>query len=344
MKKWYRVLCLAISILLTGYLFVHVSYMHRSYTRLMGFYSLEKQTVDVVLLGTSVTFSAFMPMEAWNQYGMAAYDYCTNIQFENALRYNIKEVMKTQSPKLILIDIAPFMYQHSAGGNVLEDSVRYNLDSMPYSMNRMKLTYEINKEMEGDLYSFLDYYFDIGRYHSNTPTFSQYNNAIRDVNRGYGYFGRNSGVSLDKGSFETDNGNEKPLSGCHADYFEELLSDIERLDCNVVFFCAPIATAMNEEYGRKNYIKRIVEERGYVFWDLTAEAEAIGLDYEYDFWGINHWDSLGAAKITNYLAKKIKDSYDIPDRRGDSRYAGWEEDYQSWTAVKEEYNAQDMGE
>lgn len=65
------------------------------YTRLMDFYECEKNTIDVVLVGTSVTFLSYMPMEAWNNYGMAAFDYCTNVQFENALRYSIRDVLKT---------------------------------------------------------------------------------------------------------------------------------------------------------------------------------------------------------------------------------------------------------
>lgn len=59
MKKIYRMVCLAAGLALTGYLFIQVSYMHRGYTRLMGFYGMEENTIDVVFVGTSVTFSSF---------------------------------------------------------------------------------------------------------------------------------------------------------------------------------------------------------------------------------------------------------------------------------------------
>lgn len=323
--------------------------MHRGYTRLMGFYELEENTVDVVLVGTSVTFSSFMPMEAWNEYGIAAYDYCTNVQFENSLRHSVKEIMKTQTPKLIIIDIAPFISQHSAGEfsdlKNRDTFIKYNIDSMSYSFNRMQLVHEINQESNGDMYSFLYYFFDICRYHTNNPSLEQYDNAYNDVNRGYGYLGKNEGATLDKSTFLHDDGKEKALEGCHEAYLGDLLSYTDQLECDVVFYCAPVLFADDrgiDQYARKNYIKRVVEDRGYVFWDLSTDVETIGLDYDNDFWNINHFDSLGAEKITKYLSKRIVDTYDIPDRRKDIQYSKWNEDYQNWISVKEEYNNQDM--
>lgn len=345
MKRLTHIVCLIVSVALTGYLFVHVSYMYRGYTRLMGFYGLKDNTIDVAFVGTSVTFSTFMPMEAWNEYGMAAYDYCTNVQFENSLRHSIKEVMKTQSPKLLLVDVAPFLSQSSAETTYGEEEqfLKCNIDSMPYSLNRAQLIREINRERQGDLYSYLYYTFDICRYHTNEPSIEQWNNACNDVNRGYGFLPRNEGAVVNMDSLLYDDGAEKPLEGQHAVYLEELLADVDRLDCEVIFYCAPIrfVKEYEDECFRKNYIKRILGERGYVFWDLSTEVETIGLDYEYDFWSYDHFDSLGAEKATKYLAKRILDSYDIPDRRTDPRYADWHEDYQTWIDVKGDYNDQD---
>lgn len=340
MKKIYRIVCLIMTVILTGYLFVHISYMHRGYTRLMGFYGLEDNTADVVFIGTSVTFSSFMPMEAWNEYGMAAYDYCTNVQFENSLRHSVIEVMKTQSPKLLMIDIAPFMMNHRAGA-LQYGFIKHNIDSMKYSLNRLQLVQEINEEMEGDFFSLLDYYFDIGRYHTNTASIGQFNNSCNDVNRGYGYLGKNGGAALDTLDLVRDDGSEMSLEGLDEVYLLELLEEVSRLDCDVVFYCAPVFFRTEQEYSQKNYIKRVVEENGHVFWDFSKELDEIGLDCENDFWSNDHFDSLGAEKVTKYLAEKILASYDIPDRRNDERYAGWNEDYLQWVMIKAEYNELD---
>lgn len=351
MKKsiLYRAGCIVIAILITGYLFIHVSYAHRGYARLMGFYDLKKDSVDVVFVGTSVTFSSFMPMEAWNQYGMVACNYCTNVQFENSLRYSVREVMKTQSPQLMLIDIAPFMYEHDVTYAYAHEPsnaelfAKYNIDSMKYSMDRLALTSEIVRDMDG---SFLDlffhYFFDIYRYHEKMPIADQWDNAVNDVSRGYGYLPKNGGAVFDAAAFPVDDGSEKALEGHHAEYFQNLLKEVSRLDCDVVFFCAPVYFAGNDEFARKNYVKRVVEEQGYTFWDCSKDVAEIQLDPSTDFWSYDHFDSLGAEKVTHYLAERIVNSYDIPDRRGDAAYANWTEDYQTWQALKDGYNAQDL--
>lgn len=157
------------------------------------------------------------------QYAGRQYDYCTNVQFENSLRHSVKEIMKTQSPKLIVIDVAPFIQQHSAGqfpeGEDRELVIKYNIDSMSYSLNRIQLIHELNQESNGDMYSFLYYVFDICRYHTNKPSWEKHDNAYSDVTRGYGYLRRNGSSKLDTVTFFYDDGNEKSLEGCHQVYF-----------------------------------------------------------------------------------------------------------------------------
>lgn len=346
MKKIGQITGFIVAAVITGYLFIHVSYTYRGYTRLMGFYGLESNTIDVVFIGTSVTFSSFMPMEAWNECGMAAYDYCTNVQFENSLRYSVREVLKTQSPKLIVIDVAPFIFDHYAGNEDWDEEqrelyIKYNIDSMKYSFDRLCLVQEINGDRKGDLLSLFYYYFDIIRYHTNAPSYKAYHNAYNDVERGYGYLEKNAGEVINLNSLVQDDGSEKSLEGCHEEYLRNLLAEVDHLDCDIVFYCAPILFNNENQFLRKNYIKKTVEESGYVFWDLSAEIDTIGLEYDMDFWSFNHFDSLGAEKVTDYLSKLIVDSYNIPDRRNDERYENWEEDYQGWVIIKNGYNEQD---
>lgn len=66
------------------------------------------------------------------------------------------------------------------------------------------------------------------------------------------------------------------------------------------------------------------------------------MDQNTDFWNYYHFDSLGAEKVTRYLAERITNSYDIPDRRCGAAYANWAEDYQKWQALKDEYNTQNL--
>lgn len=348
-KKAYQIICLILTLAMTACLFVHVSYMYRGYSRLMGFYDLEEDSIDVAVVGTSVTFSDYMPMEAWNDYGIVSYSYCTNVQYENSLRYSVREVHKTQSPQLMVIDIAPFMYEHFAGNELWSDEqielyTKYNVDSMKYSWDRTKLIAEINKDRGGDIYKFLYYLLDISRYHTNTPVFDRFDNAFNDLARGFEHLPRNVGGLISETTLYEDDGSILPLEGVHMEYFENLLAEVEKYDTEVLFVCFPVLFSDMESIGRKNYMKNYLEECGYTFWDMSKDVETIGLDYEMDFWNSNHCDSLGAEKVTKHFAKLLKEAYDLPDRREDPAYANWHEDYEGWLAAKAWYNQKDLGE
>lgn len=340
-KNW---VSFVVTCLVLVYCFVHVSYMQRGYTRLMDFYECEENTIDVVFVGTSVTFSSFMPMEAWNNYGMAAFDYCTNVQFENALRYSIRDVLKTQNPRLIMIDVAPYLSQHYAGAWEDEKDqklyISYNVDSKKYSMDRFRLLLEIISDIpsRNKLDSFLYYWFDICRYHTNKLSIQQFNNSCHSAVRGYGYLRRNEGSSIDVEKLVWDDGTEIALGEKHEEYLMLLIDEVQRCDCDVVFYCAPILFEDCQRFQRKNYIKRILEENGQIFWDFTTNIKDLDFDYEKDFWGRDHFDSLGAEKVTELLCQKILANYDIPDRRGDKRYEAWDRDYLEWIELKQEYN------
>ena len=122
---------------LFAWLFIHVSYMVRgdlAHTRnnLSGYYDLDKNSMDVVFVGTSGTFSAFSPMEAWEKYGFASYNFCINVLAMEAMANAVHEAMKTQSPEVLVIDIYPFIVSHSM--DMMEEyMVRYNTDGYHYS-------------------------------------------------------------------------------------------------------------------------------------------------------------------------------------------------------------------
>ena len=79
-----------VSLLLVGViLFSIATYCYRgelSSTRsnISGFYAEESDSIDVIIMGTSCTFSSYMPMEAWNEYGIVSYNFCTSSSDNNS--------------------------------------------------------------------------------------------------------------------------------------------------------------------------------------------------------------------------------------------------------------------
>ena len=69
-----------------------------------AFYDLDKNTVDVLVLGSSHAFVNFSTDTLWSEYGISSFNLGGGVQpFWNTY-YNLKEALKTQKPELIVLD------------------------------------------------------------------------------------------------------------------------------------------------------------------------------------------------------------------------------------------------
>lgn len=364
-RRLKEILGIVLAIVIIALAFVRISYFQRGYTRLMDFYGYEKNSMDMVVVGTSVTFSTYIPMQMWEKHGIASCDYCTNVMFENAMRYSIRDVLKTQSPKLIMVDIAPFFMEAYAANKEWSEEWReqfipFNIDSRKYSLDRLCLVKEINEDIGGDWSSFANLWFDISRYHADKPVINElrFNNASDENEaRGYGYLNRMGGEDLDRVSLMLGNSvledgmrssNSEcedgiPLSVRSRKYLDLLIEEVKKTeaktDTSVVFYCAPIWFDSEDELLRKKYVEETLVNNGITYYDLSGRAQ--DFDVNTDYWGHDHLDYLGAEKATDLLYEEIISQYQLPDRRQDEKYGYWYEDYDKWLLLKDKYSSED---
>ncbi len=357
-KTVFRITGVVMCVILTFYLLIHVTYCLRDYTNLMGFYDLPKDKADVVFVGTSVTLSTFMPMQAWEEYGMACADYCTNGMMETTMPYAVRDVMRTQKPKLLMIDIAPFMYGHYAGnpnwtrnngvdaGDYIYEFSKCNLDAKRYYLDRFSQVYEINRDRGGTFTDYWFWFFDIARCHNKKFKIDQFFNTMHDVNKGYVHLPHNEGGYTDPAEFVDEDGSVTAITGWDLKYLDKLADTVKSLDSDtqVVFYCAPVFFVRRNDIGRKNFIREYMAANGLNFVDFTPDRETIGIDPETDLWGLDHYDALGAAKVTEHLCKYIDENHDIPDRRGDADYSYWADDVAAWDELYKGYVEKDLAQ
>ncbi len=324
--------------LIFAVLFVQLSYLHRGYERMMRFYGLPEQSLDVAVVGTSSTFTAYMPMEVWNEKGIASAVIATNMQFEGTLSYTLKEIEKYQTPKVWLIDVMPFIRAHYAGQSDWEPgdrnlNIRYNVDSLRYSPERVSLIREICQDSGLGLREEIYYNFDMVRYHMTRLEFAHFNNSLHDINYGFQHLQKEGGDPFDPAEMIEGTEKETVLTGTELKNLEELLLEAQHLKekgAQVFFYCPPVWFFSEEDGGRKTFLKRVITERGFGFWDLTKEKAAAGLDPDEDYRDFMHFDSLGAGKVTGLLEEHLCAECALPDRRQDPAYASWNADYLRW--------------
>ena len=95
-----------LSALVIGFLQEYVLCHHdANRMRLDAFYIEDKDTIDVAMIGSSEMYSGVSPALLYEKYGVTSFPYATASSTAAAMKTQIKEVERNQSPKLIVIEI-----------------------------------------------------------------------------------------------------------------------------------------------------------------------------------------------------------------------------------------------
>lgn len=135
-----------------------------SSTTFNQFYALEEDTVDVLFLGSSVAMNAFSPMQIYKDYGIRSFNLGSEQQSPFLSYYWLKEALRTQSPKAVVMD-ARFCYNYREREpiNTEEGLTRKTLDQMRLSPVKMQAVHDLCARDVN--HSELSYYLPNIRYH-----------------------------------------------------------------------------------------------------------------------------------------------------------------------------------
>ena len=328
---------LALFAVLFGWLFVHVSYAKRpelahSRNNISGFYAEEKDSLDVVFIGTSGTMSSFMPMDAFEECGFTSYNLCTNEMQVEGMLFAMHEMQKTQNPRLLVLDVRPFIVENSMYLLSREDegnaNIRFNTDGYKYSLDRVRYIWQ---NLPHNI-RILNYVFDIAKYHREPLNLDNWNGEHPFLYRGYNFLGWGDEINLPVQTEE-----EMPIGEFWDAKLDELMDEAEKLDAEVLFLYYPYALSplYPNALERVNYIQRRVTERGFAFLDCEEHFDEYDLDVKLDFWNNGHFNVYGAKKITAWMAPYLASAYSLPDHREDPAYGQWNADLRKWhRAVK----------
>ena len=321
-----------IFVVLFLYILMTVTYIIRTNgdvkDRFTGFYAEKKDTVDVVLVGSSPVYPYFATPMMWGEYGICAYPISSNLQRPVAAIGLLEEIRKTQSPSLYIFE----MRMYTARDMDLTNNMAYTrgvTDNMKYSWNRVKT---INA-MVDDVSERHTYYFDIFKYHSNWKTMvlpeqlACFRYEKMDDQKGY--------VMTDEvgpcEAVDTSGITERlPMPEFQEECLESLLEYLKENDLQALFILSP--TVMEEEKQKMyNYIEDMVNASGYEFLNMNDYYGVLGLDFAADFSDYGgHVNGVGAQKCTAFLSSYIVENYGLEDKRGEKGYESWDAAYAQW--------------
>lgn len=287
-------------------------------------YSMKKNTVDVAFFGPSAYYSSLNPAVFWESNGIASFNAAVSGQDRNAAVYFIKELLKTQSPKVVLVS-ATSLYtdSYAVPGNLMRNTL-----SLRESLNSVLLIRELcakNKEARGEN-TYLDYVLRWpivhGRYRElkrgDFVPVNGYENCLGfSYGSEYGIVEAFDDASLD---FETS----EPISSPNVQWMDELLALGEKNGFQVIVVSVP--TVLSEaERACLNGCFRYFDEKGIAYVDLNARLDDMDFDPATDMTDFNHANTYGADKISLWLSDYLAAEYTLPDRRGQKGYERYDE-------------------
>lgn len=299
--------------------------------KMEGFYAEPENSLDVVLMGASDVFTGYSAAYAYDLYGFTSYPYALDATPGSLYRSQLREILKHQDPKLILVEINGVLYDdpvlqtHDAG------LLRY-IHNIPFSWNKVRTVMELVPR-ENWYY----YLFPLAKSHSDWKKIPdqldqlQYHNWVSrngsvlkgNVTMIHAFEApAHRDVSQDMSTAPLEPESEKHLRA-FLDFCRE-----EGLD-NVLFVRFPHIVGSDWNYNRFrqcNEAERIiVEEYGYPFVNLERDYAQIGLDYSQDFYNEDHVTVEGQKKLTQCLSRILVEEYGIGESQlTDVQRENWE--------------------
>lgn len=336
-KRKVRHLAVGISIFICAAIvgIVFLSYLYRPVTdsrrNICGFYAEPDNTLDMIYVGGSAAYCYWEPLQAWNDYGFTSYNFAADAMPPHVIKYILEEISKTQSPKLLLIDLRPFEYgEQKSVANVDNVAAFRNVsDSFSYSWNRFQMI-ENGAPAGEEKWS---YHFDFSKYHSLMGS------ALIEENQRYS---DNKEELYSKGFKALSDIQiiERYDLSNHWTRVTKLTDEINTLFIDLLEYCRENELQVlfvvhdyqltGDHQEKYNYMQLAIEEYGFDFINVNEYYEETGISIYRDFANLNHVNLLGADKYTAFLANYLNKNYDLPDKREDSEYASWHECFQRW--------------
>jgi hypothetical protein len=285
-------------------------------------YRIERGAVDVLVLGSSHAYCAINPAIIYRNSGISAYDLCGSVQPMWNTYYYLKEALKTQTPKLVVLDVfgVQFDIEYGEPGNIVINN--YGLRPSRNKIDSLRAS-----APEGE---FLDYFIEANQFHSRYASLNEEDFHMGDYyapSYFLGAFLAPHAVALEEPG-EPQEAQPVGLPAKSEEYYRRIidLCVMENIPLEVVV--SPYIV-WGEQKGQYRQAEMIAGEYDVPFTDFNRMYADIGLDFSRDFLDNDHLNYRGSEKFTEYVTRTIFSKYKLPDHRGDGRYALWSENAQA---------------
>lgn len=258
----------------------------------------KKNTIDAVIIGDSLVYTAVNPMRIYEKQGFTTFDMALSAQYLYESYNNIDKILQNQKPKIIFLETNQFFRKYKIV-NVIGAEGKKIFPIFEYH-NRWK-----------------DLSFD--------DLFEEVHYTLRDPYKGYRFMNKvNSAENATKNYMKKKN-DKKEVNELNYRYIKKIVEKCKDNDIELVLLSTP--SMKNCNYSKYQTIKDIAKEFNLEHVDLNLDNK---LDIDWVTETVDkgdHLNYLGAYKVSDFLGEYLK-SKNFIDHRHDEKYKEWQEDYE----------------
>ncbi len=303
-------------------------------------------SIDVLLIGSSSTYTGFASAYAYDLYGFTSYPYALAGATCTMWKPALQDALHTQDPKLVVVDAFTGGYDSS------EIKTRYNqaytvMTNTHFSTEKIATARELSASIEGT--STLSYIIPFLRYHIRVPSnLRKLKDRIEmersDASPLKGIQNMSYVRKLAKTEEESFSDEALPLDPDNERIIRSFMDYCKSRDIKVLFVKYPSVLTQNNPDElivnlRANRILEIADEYGFYTFNMQKHFYEIGLNEKKDFYNHGHANVRGQKKITAYLGDYIQNTLHIaPSELSNDLKDAWDESivyYQAYSELNE---------
>lgn len=270
--------------------------------RANGILGEKKNTIDVLFIGDSLSYSSFSPLQMYDEQGFTSYVCGTSGQKLYDSYAFLSKALDSQTPKIVILETNALFRKFSLSGS-LEAKMKAVFPFFEYH-NRWK-NLSIN-----------DFNNDVTYTYTDPLKGYKIKNNIKPIANSNYMKGMEKNEEIPKENYK---------------YLERIRKKCE--ENNIKFVLVSATSLKNYNYSRHLTIANYANDKKIDYIDLNINNVA-NIDWTKDTCDKgDHLNVHGAKKESSYIAQILKEKYKLPNHKDDIEYFGWEKSLEKYRSL-----------
>ena len=276
-------------------LLMNDSVVNSRHKNMYGISKEDSNSIDMVILGDSLSYTSFSPMLLWENQGITSYDCGQSGQKIQESYYMLQRVLKTQSPKVLLMETNTLFRGESSKVEDLKDTIE----------------------------AWENYHLSLFRGHDIWKSVLSGKNWTEKDYKGFAF--RCTRASYTGGKYMKKTKAKAEMPEMVIKYMKKIQKLCKENHIQLILVSAP--SPVNYSYAKHNTLTAYAKENGLEYLDLNLKLKEVGINWKTDSLdGGDHLNLSGAQRVTSYVGKYLQKVTELVDHRGDKSYASWKKE------------------